>query len=140
MKYFRLHWTLLLLGLITACNAPTSELPGEGKWRLVNYWALWCTPCREEIPVLNAFDQRVDVQVLGVNFDRVQGDTLSTQVAQLGITFENLTNDPAPVLGHARPQVLPTTWLLDPSGKLVATLVGPQTEISLERALRAAQK
>ena len=139
MKHFRVPFSALLLALLTACSAPNSALPGEGKWRLVNYWALWCTPCREEIPVLNAFDQRPDVQVLGVNFDRVQGAKLTTQAAQLGITFDNLAEDPAPLLGQARPQILPTTWLVDPDGRLVTTLIGPQTEASLARALQAAQ-
>lgn len=140
MKYFGVPVIALLLGLLTACSAPSSVLPGEGKWRLVNYWALWCTPCREEIPVLNAFDQRADVKVLGVNFDRVQGEALIAQAAQLGITFDNLADDPAALFGQARPQVLPTTWLVDPSGRLVTTLIGPQTEASLARALQSAQR
>lgn len=136
----RLVFLACLMTLLTACDTSKAVLPGEGLWRFVNYWAIWCGPCREEIPVLNAINQRADVQVLGVNFDGVQAKQLSDQIAQLGIAFDNLSFDPATLLTKTRPQVLPTTWLLSPDGTIVATLVGPQTEATLLAALRDAQQ
>ena len=51
----------------------------EGQWLLINYWAEWCGPCRKEIPELNRLAQhpQAAVQVLGVNYDGVQGEALA---------------------------------------------------------------
>ena len=107
----------------------------SGRWKVVNFWAIWCKPCREEIPELRRLDEREDVSVLGVNFDGKQGNDLATDVASLGITFQNI-EDPSEVLGVPRPTVLPTTLVITPSGELVATLIGPQTIESLEAVIR----
>jgi len=106
---------------------------------VINYWATWCRPCIREIPELHALAARYPetITVLGVNYDGVQGDELGQQVSELGIAFEVLVEDPAGRLGVPRPQVLPTTLVLDPAGRLVDTLVGPQTLDSLARATGA---
>jgi thiol-disulfide isomerase/thioredoxin len=107
----------------------------RGRSLVVNYWAEWCTPCIAEIPELNALDRAYpDVAVVGVNFDGATGDELAAQLDKLGVAFPTLPADPAPSLGIARPAVLPTTLILDPAGRLTATLVGPQTLESLARA------
>jgi hypothetical protein len=49
------------------------------------------------------------------------------------VLFASLDSDPSAQLGIPRPVVLPTTLILDPSGKLTATLLGPQTLESLLR-------
>jgi hypothetical protein len=46
-----------------------------------------------------------------------------------------VVEDISGLLGQKKPEVLPTTFILDPEGKLVATLVGPQTLTSLNKAL-----
>ena len=129
-------WLLSLL-LLTAC-APSAP-PGnslqldalQGQWVVVNYWAIWCKPCAQEVPELNALDELPGVTVLGVNFDGASGAELAQQLQQLAIRFPTLEADPAAQLGLAPPSVLPTTLVLDPSGKLRETLVGPQTLQSL---------
>jgi thiol-disulfide isomerase/thioredoxin len=129
---------VLALAFIFAAGCDSqksSSLPAEGQWRLINYWALWCTPCREEIPELNTIDSAADITVLGVNYDEQKGAALSKQRSEMGITFANLPQDPAPILGVPRPNVLPTTLVVSPAGKLVATLKGPQNAQSLNRVL-----
>jgi len=132
-------WLLWIL-LLTAC-APAAP-PGnslqldelQGQWVVVNYWAVWCKPCAQEVPELNALDELPGVTVLGVNFDGASGAELAQQLQQLAIRFPTLDADPAAQLGLARPSVLPTTLVLDPGGKLRETLVGPQTLQSLRMA------
>lgn len=134
-------WLVLLLPLLLACSrGPDAYSPSleahRGQWVLVNYWAKWCKPCIKEIPELNALDQgREDVTVLGVNYDGLTGDALAAQLAELEVEFATLVADPAAQLGTQRPVVLPTTFILDPDGALVSTLVGPQTLDTLEQAL-----
>ena len=111
----------------------------RGGWLVVNYWAEWCAPCREEIPELNALDAaREDVEVIGVNFDALAPAELAPQAEALGIAFPVAVNDPGAVLGLTPPEVLPSTYLFDPEGRLVATLVGPQDEASLRAAIEDA--
>ena len=116
---------------LQSCTQPTDELPGAGRWRVINYWAIWCAPCREEIPELNALDDRTDLMVFAVNYDGQNGEALQAQAAEMGITFTLLEQDPGATLGVERPRVLPTTLLVNPQGAVTDTLVGPQTQESL---------
>jgi thiol-disulfide isomerase/thioredoxin len=130
---------LALAAVLTACGSDkpqthtTLDLGAlQGQWVVVNYWAKWCKPCIKEIPELNALDSKYpQVAVFGVNYDGVTGDELAQQVDELNIGFPTLPQDPATELGTDRPMVLPTTLVLNPDGRLVQTLVGPQTLESL---------
>lgn len=133
------YFSLLLLTL-GACspadkNAGTLQLDElRGQWVVINYWAVWCKPCIQEIPELNKLAELPQVTVLGVNYDGISGDELTQQVQKLGVAFPTLAVDPAAQLGIARPVVLPTSLVLDPQGKLQGTLVGPQTLETLAEA------
>jgi len=53
-------------------DSPTRTLPIPGHATLLNYWASWCGPCREEMPLLNAFARDQDtngVQIVGIALD-----------------------------------------------------------------------
>ncbi len=109
----------------------------RGRWVLINYWALWCRPCRIEIPELNALQRahENELVVLGVNFDAPPPEVNREQVEELGIAFTVLQSDPGPALGASRPRVLPMTLVLAPDGSLAHELIGPQTQASLESIL-----
>jgi thiol-disulfide isomerase/thioredoxin len=104
---------------------------------VINYWAEWCKPCMEEMPELNRFaQQQADrVEVVGVNFDRKQGEALLQASQQLGIHFPLLNTDPATVFTLPDISVLPTTILIDREGNVVTVLLGPQTLDSLKAAI-----
>ena len=116
------------LALLGCSSEPAGIVPSQ--WNVVNYWAIWCKPCREEIPELNQLNQIENVVVLGVNFDGKVGEALVSDAGDLGIAFD-IIDDPAAYLNISRPSVLPTTLVLSPEGTLVATLVGPQTAESI---------
>ena len=120
-----------------SCEDPHVALPAQGHWRVENYWAVWCAPCREEIPELNRLHQRTDLVVYAVNYDGKQGAELASQVATMNIEFTILAQDPGPALGVERPRVLPTTLLVNPAGEVTDTLVGPQTEETVLAIWRA---
>lgn len=128
--------TAFILCLITACSpSPEEENPSldpsqyHGRWLVVNYWAEWCQPCREEIPELNrlARENPELIAVLGVNFDGLQGEALQTAIANMAIEFPSTGVDPSLPLKQPRPRMLPTTLVFNPEGKLQQTLLGPQT-------------
>ena len=139
---------LLLLMSLTGCNKDDQwrDIGGEvvsltelkGQWVLVNYWAIWCKPCIEEIQALNTIDsKRADVTVLGFNYDRLSLFELTRQTERLNIQFQVLQSNPGMALTGKPylPTVLPTTLVVNPQGELVKTLIGPQTVITLNQHL-----
>ena len=104
-----------------------------GKWIVINYWATWCGPCREEIPELNRLsrEQPESLKVFGVNFEPVSGDEMEENIKEMGILFPVFPEDPYEQLGYERPLVLPTTIVISPEGSIHAELVGPQTRDSI---------
>ncbi|MCV6624567.1 MAG: TlpA family protein disulfide reductase [Cellvibrionaceae bacterium] len=116
-----------------------------GQVLVINYWAEWCGPCKEEIPELNQLDKHPRVSVLGVDFDGHQGAQLQQLVQQMGIGFGVIAKPAELERIHPRlpqqPPTLPTTYLLDlrrQPATLGAPLQGPQTELELLGLINAA--
>jgi thiol-disulfide isomerase/thioredoxin len=108
----------------------------QGRITVVNYWAEWCKPCLKEIPELSELHHSFDdVEVIAINWDGIAGEPLNLAAEKLGIDFPMIIEDISPLLNKKKPEVLPTTYIFDTSGTLVATLVGPQTLTSLTKAV-----
>ncbi len=149
LRMYRLILLMLLTVCLSGCNPePPADLAGgsqvrfselTGRWLLINYWAEWCAPCREEIPELNELhDMRLDhgVEVFGVNYDDVRGQKLVDLIEAMNIRFPVLVEDPRARWGYEQPAVLPTTVVIDPKGRLHGRLHGPQTREALLAAMR----
>jgi len=105
----------------------------------VNFWASWCSPCRKEAPALEQLAGSAPgrAQLVGVNWN----DGLSgarSYVRQYGWTFPNLRDSSGVVGLRYGLAGLPMTFILDPDGRIVQVLHGPQSLESLQQALRAA--
>jgi cytochrome c biogenesis protein CcmG/thiol:disulfide interchange protein DsbE len=111
----------------------------RGKPALVNFWASWCEPCREEAPQLQKLQSSLGGSgaLVGVDYtDKASGGR--EFVEKYGWTFPIL-EDPDGVYGaRFHFSNLPTTVVLDAKGRIVETLHGPQTAAGLRRALREA--
>ena len=77
-------------------------------------------------------DNKAQALVLTYNFDRLEGEELENQIIRFGVNVASILNDPGALFGWESPSSLPATYVLDPEGKLIHTLIGPQTQESLE--------
>lgn len=111
-----------------------------GRWLIINYWAEWCAPCRKEIPELNLLHAErasTGAVVLGVNYDALTGEALTSLIDEMGIDFPVLLEDPRERWAVEQPAVLPSTIIVKPSGELSQVLVGPQHYEDLIKAIGA---
>ena len=143
---------LLTFGLVTKGEArlevgeqvPATELPvlgsetqtgsladHRGKWVLVNVWASWCGPCRDEAPELAAFHK----EHRGENFEILGIDTQETGEGGLGFVDEFGLEYPQLHDGDGRyaeddlkTTGVPENFLVDPEGNLAAYTPGQVTE------------
>jgi thiol-disulfide isomerase/thioredoxin len=112
----------------------------RGKALLVNFWASWCAPCREEIPLLNAAQQHFSangLQVLGIGVDNAAN--VAEFIGKTPIVYPVLIASAGGIelmreLGNAA-GALPFTVLLDRNGRLHARKLGAYAPLELEAAL-----
>ena len=139
-KYFFLIFLILIL---SSCSEPDYRLvdgsSGKlddflGRWLIVNYWADWCPPCIKEMPELENFynDNEDRALVLTYNFDRLEGEELQSQIIRFKVNVPSILTDPGILFGWETPPSLPATYIINPEGILIHTLIGPQTQESLE--------
>ena len=98
----------------------------RGKVTLVNFWATWCGPCRAEIPDLIKLQNRYpdQLQVIGVSTDEGPTQVVDDFSKQFGINYPIVMSTPE--LNRVFPGVmaLPTSFIVDPDGRVVQTHVG----------------
>lgn len=119
--------SLTLAAIMLATTVPTNS--EEGYWQIVNYWSEWCAPCRVEIPMFNALAQELEssnVSIVGINFDEDPRDVTLDIAEEMGIKFPTLTLEESAALELRAPDVMPTTYILNPDGEVVAKLIGMQ--------------
>jgi peroxiredoxin len=109
----------------------------RGSIVLVNLWATWCQPCREEIPdLLAAYDEHKDAGflVLGVNVEE-SVETVAPFVEEFGITYPVLMDKDAEILKAYRAQGLPMSFIVDRDGMIRVRHTGYLSEEQLQSYL-----
>lgn len=116
------------LDLTDLTGDPFTLAPVDGQVLLVNFWATWCPPCRKEMPALQRLSERLDAQPF-----RVLGVNVGEDPERIADFVQSLPAPPAfPMLldrsGEAARawdvRVVPTTWVIDRSGRKILGAVG----------------
>ena len=119
---------------------PRRLIDWTGRALLCNFWATWCAPCREEIPLLVAAKQNSSstrIELVGIAIDTV--DKIREFSANYRINYPVLIGDAGTIallrgLGN-RGGGLPYTLALDSSGAIVQRHLGPLTEADLRQVM-----
>ena len=108
---------------------PKSLADFSGKIVLLNIWATWCVPCREEMPALDRLETKLggkDFEVVAINIDKGGPDKAASFLTETGATHLQLYTDPTGRLFSMLKAVgMPTTLIIDRNGKEIARLIGP---------------
>ena len=110
----------------------------RGKVVLVNFWATWCGPCREEIPFLVRLAERYPdhLAIIGVSEDEGGTDMVVAFAQQHGVNYPVVMSTPTIKRSFPGVFALPTTFVVDPDGQIVQTHVGLISPIILEQEVR----
>ena len=143
-------YPMWLAGLLLALIVPWAQAAGfnvtdtegkahslngyKGKWVLVNYWATWCPPCLEEIPDLIALhdNKKNNLVVIGIAVDYRSQKQITDFADGMLVSYPIVLGTPKVINQIAPVQGLPTTYLFNPEGKMVAQQSGAITRKSVE--------
>ncbi len=114
----------------------------RGKVVILDFWATWCGPCRMEIPNFIALQNKYrdqGLEIVGVSIDPIAprgnpggAPAVAPFMKDNGINYTILmVNKPAALRGYDVSQGIPTTYVLDRSGRVVRTYVGVPRDIGV---------
>ncbi len=100
----------------------------QGKVRFVNFWATWCPPCKEEMPSMERLYRRYKERGFTILAISIDGQTAAVApfVTSLKLTFPIGLDPTLAVSNDYAVRALPSSYLVDRSGNVVAVALGPR--------------
>src|SRR5579863_1026497 len=100
---------------------PVNKENWGGKVVLVNFWATWCPPCREEIPELLELKKEYKdrLEIVGISEDDDPPASVLKFARQMGMTYPIVMATPELIDSYGGVPALPTSFLIDPQGRVV---------------------
>lgn len=100
----------------------------SGKVVLLDFWATWCKPCEEEIPIfIELYDahRAQGFEVVGISLDDERLTVVEPFIERLGVNYTILLGE-AELIGLYEIMVMPSAFLIDREGRIVKPFHGPQ--------------
>lgn len=124
-----------------AVTLPRALANARGGATLITFWASWCEPCAREAQALERFSRTPAGRGRLIGVDWSDGRSGAREfVRKHGWTFPVLRDSEGTVGNDYGLTGLPTTFVLDASGRIRAVLRGPQTQATLSRALASVKR
>ncbi len=125
----------------TASDGSTIELQKlKGKVVVVNYWATWCPPCRQEIPgFIDVYKQykAKGLEIVGVSLDEKGWEVVKPFMAKASINYPIVLPDEVLKSGYGSIEAIPTTFFVDKNGNIVDTHVGYMDKAAFEKKVKS---
>lgn len=128
----------------TTAGEPLRLADLRGKVVVLNSWASWCGPCRDEIPGFVALAKSADpasVAVIGLNVNDDAKAALSFE-KQFDMTYPSLVDPDGHILAtipDVPPKAIPSTIVLDRQGRVAARIIGPVAANDLANTVAAVE-
>lgn len=111
-------------------GAPVDLASMKGKWVLLNFWATWCAPCRDEMPSMEMLNRRMQrdgqpLEIVAVSVDDAWGE-VNRFFGAVQPTFTVLWDKEKRSSNAYGTRKFPETYLIDPNGKVAAKFTGPR--------------
>jgi thiol-disulfide isomerase/thioredoxin len=119
---------------------PLSIAAARGNVVLLNFWATWCGPCREEIPDLIGLQAKYKdrLQIIGISVDDDdEAEAVKKFVEQTGINYPVALASPEVRMQYGGITALPTSFVLDTEGRVVQKHEGLRDPLLYEVEVRA---
>jgi len=110
-----------------------------GRMLIVNFWASWCKPCKQEIAhLLELQDEfrELGFDIVGILLDSYRREHLKAEVAGLNITYPVYIGDVVTVVAKTDVPTVPATMIVDSRGEIIKKLVGYHSKEELRTAIR----
>lgn len=107
-------------------GAPKSRSSLKGKAVLLNFWATWCPPCKEEIPSIDTLSKAMkgkNFEVFAVSLGE-DAETVRRFITEQKVSYPVYLDTRNTLAGSYASQGIPTTYILDKDGKFIAGMVG----------------
>ncbi|MDH3592903.1 MAG: TlpA family protein disulfide reductase [Planctomycetota bacterium] len=111
----------------------------DGQVRLVDFWAIWCKPCIQELPMLQGLQDRYagdGFQMIGVYHSDEQPAEVLAFLQERGIDYPQAIGDDDIADGFGGVLGLPAAFLIDREGRIVQRYGGEKSPATLERNIR----
>lgn len=112
----------------------------KGKVVVLNFWATWCGPCREEIPSLISLEKRFapqGVEVVGISLDQQSAAFVRNFAKKLEINYPVVMGNREIAEEYGGIEAIPTTFIIDRKGRVAAVLQGAQQESEFADSLKS---
>jgi thiol-disulfide isomerase/thioredoxin len=107
---------------------------------LLTFWATWCTVCKDELPALQALEQRDrsdGVKVLAVDYRETSNDRMRQYLAGVNVTLQSVIDPGAAIATAYGVDIgLPVNVLVDRTGRVAQIMIGEVPIASIETALK----